>query len=636
MPSHDRISTFCVAALMLATTVTGCNSALMGDKGGSAGGPNARVHDRQQAQVAQDQEAAVKPSEMAPSQAVQPIEPLEEISKMQVYEQIPDPRAAVEQVRADMNREMQDMIDKVDVIDGLTAEEKEKRREAIRREYTRRTEEVIERYESVSRPVVIELPLEEAIRSALQHSYFIQSHAYQLAIDAARVVEAEAQFDAIFYSRYVDDKQDRPTSSQLMSSKTVTRMFETGVRKMLPTGMNVRGAYSLQRTQTNLVFQTLNPAYFESFVVEFGQPLLRNFGLDVNRAQIEVNKIDRQISVETYRRQIRETIYNVEQAYWTLLSLRRRVAITARLLAELEMILNSLEKRKEADYDVYAVQLEMTKARIEQTQAEFIRLRNEVRNAEDALKALVNDPKFNLSKDVEIVPIDVPLIEAVMVDKMGEAAAALEHRAELNEARLAIEKAQIGVGVAKNQALPRLDLLFRYTVDGLGTNADKAFSQLVNHDFTEYYTAIEFEWPIGNRGPEAKLRQARLRQAQAIVAYRAQIENVIAETLKAVRDMQTSYEQIGPSLRSAQASVDQLRATQERMIKRDPPNLQVELDAHQALASARDQLLQVVVNYNLALTNLERRKGTLLEYYNIRMREGCDYKPMNTEMYGQP
>jgi outer membrane protein len=228
----------------------------------------------------------------------------------------------------------------------------------------------------------------------------------------------------------------------------------------------------------------------------------------------------------------------------------------------------------------------------------------------------------------------VPSIEPVVIDQMGELTAALQHREELTEARLAIEQAQIGIGVAKNQALPRLDLLFRYVVDGLGGNPDQAFSQLSKNDFHEYVIQLEFEWPIGNRGPEAALRRARLQQAQAIAAHRDAIENVISEVNIAIRDLQSNFDQIGPNFRSALASQEQLRATVIRAERRDPATLEVELSAHEQLATARASLLQALVNYNIALINLERTKGTLLRYNNIVLRgvneEGCvePYRPV--------
>jgi outer membrane protein TolC len=314
---------------------------------------------------------------------------------------------------------------------------------------------------------------------------------------------------------------------------------------------------------------------------------------------------------------MREVIFNVEQAYWRVFQARRSLTVTARLLTNLESILHSLQQRLDIGYDVILAQVKLTESRFEQRQAEFVRIRNQVRNAEDALKALINDADLNLARDLEIIPITEPSVQPLIVDVLGEVTAALSFRAELREARLQIEQAQVAIGVAKNQALPRLDVVFRYMVDGLGGNWDQAFNQMSDKDFDEYMLQLQFEWPIGNRGPEAVIRQARLRQAQAIAAHRAQIENVILETQTAIRDLHSAFDQIGPSLRAAQASFEQLAATRARQTARDVATLQVELDAHELLATSRQNLLQALADHNIAIVNLERRKGTLLMFNNI-------------------
>ena len=48
------------------------------------------------------------------------------------------------------------------------------------------------------------------------------------------------------------------------------------------------------------------------------------------------------------------------------------------------------------------------------------------------------------------------------------------------------------------------------------------------------------------------------------------------------------------------------------------------LIALKALADARRGLLNVIANYNIALTNLERQKGTLLRYNNIVIQGSDD------------
>jgi len=563
-----------------------------------------RAADIARARLAADTPTATAPAE-APSLLVKPSE-TQPPSPEEIASQVPDPLTALQRLEEEMSRP------------DLEARERQV------------LEQLRQRLTSLARPQVVHLSLPDAVRRTLENSYAIQFQGYAPAIDAARVVEAEAAFDAVFFANFQNDKQDRPSASQLEGTKRENRVFQAGVRKLLASGMQVQTSYGLTRASSDLIFQTLNPSYFNQFVVEFRQPFLKGFGLDYNRAQIELRRIDRRMSVEKLRREIQEQIYNVEQAYWRLYQARRNVVVSARLLTQLELILRSLEHREAVGLDVYKVQLKQTESLIQQRRAEFVRIVNDVRDAEDALLTLMNDPAINLSIRAEIIPTDVPSIEPLTLDAVGEVTAALTNRIELREARLAIEQAQLAIGIAKNQALPRLDALFRYIVDGLGSNADRAFSQLSMNDFHEYVVGLEFEWPIGARAGEAAIRRARLQQAQAIAGHKVQIEKAILDVRRAMREILTSYDQIMPSLRAAQASEAQLEATRARMEKRDPANLEVELSAHERLANARLTLLRVLADYNIALVNLERQKGTLMKYNNIAIHDiGPDEPPAN-------
>ena len=76
------------------------------------------------------------------------------------------------------------------------------------------------------------------------------------------------------------------------------------------------------------------------------------------------------------------------------------VGVVGQLLSDLEIIYKDLNERLEAGYDVYRVQLSFIQSRIERHEAEFVSLTKRVRDAEDALKRLMNDPEMDLSKDV--------------------------------------------------------------------------------------------------------------------------------------------------------------------------------------------------------------------------------------------
>jgi outer membrane protein TolC len=480
----------------------------------------------------------------------------------------------------------------------------------------------IERVESIRRARRVNLTLQSALHRALAHNYSIRIEGYNPAIDTTRVVEAEAAFDAVFFVDLTKNKQNRPTPSQIIGSNVDDFNLQGGFRKLLPTGMQVSTSLAYNRSSTDLAFQVLNPAHFTQFITEFRQPLLRGFGLDVNRAQILVSRNDRHISVQAFEQRVRETLEGIEQAYWRLVQARREVVITARLLASFEQIHEALVRRRE--FDAYRIQIADTRARLESTLAEFVRVQNNVRNAEDRLIVLMNDPEIHLSSDLEIVPDDFPTHTPVVIDRFGEVQTALENRSEIRQAKLRIDNARILVGVAKNGVLPRLDLTFRYTVDGLGESADDSFDEVTKNDFHEYFVGIQFEIPVGNRAARAAWRRAELQWAQSIAGLKAVLERVILEANVAVRELNTAYNQIEPNYQSAIANQDQVQSIILRAERRDFPQLSQELSAHQSLAASRSNLLNSMVDYNIAIITLERTKGTLLEYNNVFLPEDED------------
>jgi len=165
-------------------------------------------------------------------------------------------------------------------------------RKADIRRYTR----WIERSDTIRRPEQMHLTLEEAIRLTLENNYKIEVQRFNPAIERTKVVEAQAAFDAVFFSDITKSIADTPTGSQLAASDTDYFSSSYGVRKLLPTGMQVSAAYEFKRTKTSFQFQIVNPEYFSDLVFDIRQPFLRGFGLDYNLAAIRVANNNERIS----------------------------------------------------------------------------------------------------------------------------------------------------------------------------------------------------------------------------------------------------------------------------------------------------------------------------------------------------
>jgi len=272
-------------------------------------------------------------------------------------------------------------------------------------------------------------------------------------------------------------------------------------------------------------------------------------------------------------------------------------------------------------HDATPVELNNSKSRWQSRQVEFIEAVKNVRDAEDQLRNLLNDPTLTLAAMVEIVPTEIPIATPLALDQFAEVRAALDERSEIRQARLAIEQARIQTQRSKNEILPQLDLGFQYDVQGIGGNGDNSFDNMTTNRFRSYSVTATFSYPIGNRGPRAALRRTRLQESQAVVQLHQVIDAVAIEVNAAVRQLIVRYTQIPPQLDAVVAADGNLRAYQARAEQVSPSYLETELSAVEQVANTRKTLLQVVTDYNYTIVQLEKAKGTLLEYYNINVTD---------------
>jgi len=478
----------------------------------------------------------------------------------------------------------------------------------------------LELVKEIQRPKQFRLSLDEALRRALVYNYAIKVDGYAPAISTAQIVQAEAAFDLAFFANVSRDNTDQPTPSQLLASQTDTTIVSGGIAKLLASGGTVTLTQSMVRVDNpGFQFNILNPAWTQRFQAELRQPLLRNFGIDFNRSQINIRKNEKKINEEQFRASVIDILVNVEQAYWNLVAARRDVTITAELLAQAEQTLSRVEARQ--DFDAYQTLVYRSRSNLEGRRFEYIDVKNRVRDAEDALLNLLNDPDLPLSADYEIVPADNPTTVEVVRDRFHTIETALKRRPEIIQSRRTVDNTRIQLGIAKNQALPQLDVIYRMTVTGLGSNADNSFDQLSSGDFVDQFVGVEFRWNFGERAERAGIRVARLQQSQAVLNYKRALDDVITDCRVALRGLITNYEQLFPSYQGVIAAAENLRSLQERQESMSPAQLDTIFTAQTNLAQARRALLQSLVSYNQGIVDVERAKGTLLEYNNVMLAE---------------
>lgn len=496
----------------------------------------------------------------------------------------------------------------------------------IKREYEKIYNETLILIKDIERPNKFPLSLAEALRRSLAHNYSITVDGFAPAISTAQVVQAEAAFDMAFFANANRNNTDQPqpflrkTPAQQRAFETDTTIVNGGIRKLLATGAQVALTQQMTRVDNpSVIYRQYLPAWSMNFIAEIRQPLLRNFGIDFNRAQINIRKNERMINQEVFRARVIDTLNQTERAYWTLVGARREVVATAELLAEAKETYKQIEARR--DFDAYQTLLYRSQAAVKAREFGYIDVKNRVRNAEDLLLNFINDPQMPLSSDYEIIPIDTPTTTEVVRDRFHEVGVALEKRPEIVQARVAVDTTRISLGVAKNQALPQLDAIYRATFNGLDGNAANAWDQQTTGNFIDQFVGVEFLWNFGERAERAGIRVAALQESQAVARYKKALDDVITDCRVAMRNLETSYRQLTPSYEGVIAASENLRSLQERQERKSPAELDTVLSSQINLFTSRQSLLQAAVTYNQGIVDVERAKGTLLEYNNVVLSE---------------
>lgn len=473
----------------------------------------------------------------------------------------------------------------------------------------------------------LKLPLREVIQRAVINNLDIRVAGYDPAIENTRVVEAEARFDPVAFAETGLDYRNVSTAGQVFgfgspptfSEESVSWNNRAGIRQLLPSGGQAELRLQSLRIDRDPTFNNLNPYWENEIILQITQPLLRDFGNEINQARIVINRNNTQISVLEFRRRVEETLFELEQRYWDLAEAVEENRIAEDLLEQTIDTADILFKRR--GQDVTSVQVSQAIASIKARTAALIDARRRILDLSDQVKRLMSDPDLPVSGATLILPESQPLVEPVRFDLGDAMETALLARFELGQQQLRVDSATTALQVAKNNLLPQLNLVASAGLQGLDDSWADAVGDML--DFDNNFTGsvgLQFEFPIGNRAARAIFARASLQRQQAIDAYANTVQQVALDVKSALRDVETSWEFVVQQQQNRLAQAAALEALLLRERNNEPltPNfVDLKLNLQGALAEARRNEARAIAAYNVSIARLERAKGTLLKYNNV-------------------
>ncbi len=389
----------------------------------------------------------------------------------------------------------------------------------------------------------------------------------------------------------------------------------------LMSGANYDLNYSPSRSNINQNVASgflFNPAYSGGLAFTLTQPLLRNFGTDINRTFIQVARNNAKIEEHVFLDRVLSVIATVEQNFWELVFVNEnlKVAESAHKAAQ-ELLASNRAKAKAGIMSI--VDVLQAEAAVASRVEQVLVAEKAIRDQEDQFRRLLNPTEEELRRDVRLTPLDKPIqmLEALSPEETIDVA--LERRPEVLQAKKNIDTAELNVKFAKNQLLPNLSFQGTSGLAGLGGNGGDMIDRNFSGDFYNYGAGLVLSYPLGNRSAVSQYNKRQLEGQNAKASLQSVRQQVIVNVREAVRRVQTDFKRI-ETTRSARIMAEkQLQAERERL-NVGLSTTRFVLDFQRDLATAQGNELRSVVDYNKSLSNLARNKATTLDRYGIELQ----------------
>lgn len=475
------------------------------------------------------------------------------------------------------------------------------------------------------------IELEASVLGVLTFSPQVRVAADLPVVRQTQIADAASRFDprAFVDSKFTDTSD--PVGNLLTTggaSRFIDQTYTTsgGIRKTNTFGGQFEAAQKVGYQNNNSNFFIPKNQATSRITLTYTQPLLNGSGRFYNTSVICLAELNTEAASAELMHELQDIIMSTHRAYWDLRL--QRAALLQRIRLKQSAIDIQNELRGRADFDVLQSQIVRADAAVATRDAAVIRFTTEVANAETRLRALINDPLL-MAQPLELLPTMSPYHEAAEPDLVGALTTALQNRPEVKRGFTEVRAAGVRADVSKNELLPVFNVLLGTYVYGLqgSSQIGDAWVNQFDRGRPTYWTGLEFEYPLYNRGANARLTQRRVELRQVTNRLQQTMVQVRAETETSVREVTTTYREMVSRFHAMHADRTEIEylTSRWRLAADDQQLAGVVLNdllgAQERLAQAEYDFAAAEAAYNVALANLNAVTGTLLQAEGVQIHE---------------
>ncbi len=487
-------------------------------------------------------------------------------------------------------------------------------------------------------PGSLVLSLKDAIIRTLSNNISIQVESFNNMVKKESVAESLSEFDATLGLELSTGRKTQQLASAFSSPNRMENdndNWDLSLSQKLITGANYQFDFTNNRNKTNSATAGLNPSYRSEFQLSLTQPLLKNFGVDLNKRNVHIanNKVD--ISENEFKTKVIAVVSEIEKTYWDFVfSLR-----------DLEVKQISLERAKALQRLVKSQVLVGTLAPIETLQAEsevasreefLLTAQDAIEDNQDKLKNILNIEFLSSEGLSPIYPSTPANIIIEDIDIKESMKMALANRPDYLGKKKDLENKDILVKYQENQIYPSVDLVGSMGLNGLsgeaititsgtfqGTSAyggsyGNALTDSLSTNYYDWELGVKFSYPLGNRAAKSKLSTSRLEKAQLILGIKELEKKIILDIRDSVRQLKTDSKRIKAATVAKQLAEEALKAEETKFKVGLSTSFNV-LKFQEDLAEAQSNEIKTIIDYKQSRIRFRSSTASTLKYHDVTL-----------------
>ena len=487
-------------------------------------------------------------------------------------------------------------------------------------------------------PGSIVLSLKDAIIRALSNNVSIAVESFNSKVKKETIIDSLSEFDATLGLELSTARKTQQLASAFSSPNRMENdndNWDLSLSQKLVTGANYQFDFTNNRNKTNSATAGLNPSYSSEFQLSLTQPLLKNFGIDLNKRNIHIAKNEVDISDHEFKTKVIETVSEVENIYWDFVF----------TLGDLDVKQKSLERAKDLQRRVKAQVLVGIMAPIETLQAEsevasreefLLSAQDSIDDNQDKLKNILNIDFSSPEGLSPIYPSNKANVLIVDFDFNEIVKMALSNRPDYLAKKKDLENKNILVKYQENQIYPSVDLVGSLGINGLsgeattitsgtfqGTSAyggsyGNSLTDALSTNYYDWEFGVKFSYPLGNRSAKSKLSASRLEKAQLILGIKDLEKKIILEVRESARQLKTDSKRIKAATVAKKLAEEKLKAEEKKFEVGLSTSFNV-LKFQEDLAEAQSNEMKTIIDYKQSRVLFRKSIASTLKHHDVTL-----------------